>query len=91
MTPRDALEKAISLAGGQTALAEKCTTVHSKPIKQGHIWNWLNRDGGRVPSELVLAVAAGVDWQVSPHQLRPDLYPNEADALPGGLAATDAA
>lgn len=36
----------------------------------------------KVPGELVVRVSKAVDWQVTPHELRPDLYPNPADGLP---------
>ena len=67
----EALEKAVELAGGQTALAE------SIGVKQTHIWNWLNRDK-RVPAERVIAVEQATDGRVSRHSLRPDIYPVDA-------------
>lgn len=72
-----ALERAIKIAGGQRALATACG------VKQGHIWNWLNRDK-KVPADLVIPVARATDYQVTPHQLRPDIYPNKTDAIPPG-------
>ncbi len=66
-----ALEKAVELVGGQTALAA------SIGVKQTHVWNWLNRDK-RVPAERVIAVEEATDGQVSRHELRPDIYPVEA-------------
>lgn len=39
-----------------------------------------------VPSERVLAVCAATGWRVTPHQVRPDLYPNPNDALPPGVS-----
>lgn len=35
-----------------------------------------------VPAEHVLPIAAATGWQVTPHELRPDLYPNPTDGLP---------
>lgn len=35
-----------------------------------------------VPAEHVLAVCELVGLKVTPHQIRPDLYPNPGDALP---------
>ncbi|WP_018694235.1 helix-turn-helix domain-containing protein [Algicola sagamiensis] len=62
----DPLEKAIQKVGSQTALAK----VLNK--KQGHVWNWLNRDK-KVPAEMVIPIekVSGV----SRHELRPDIYP----------------
>ncbi|KMJ26826.1 hypothetical protein ABT73_09670 [Salmonella enterica subsp. enterica serovar Typhimurium] len=31
------------------------------------------------PSQLVVRVARAIDWKVTPHELRPDLYPNPTD------------
>ncbi|GER63374.1 hypothetical protein CSC35_0139 [Enterobacter hormaechei] len=36
----------------------------------------------KIPGELVLKVSKAVDWQVTPNELRPDLYPNPKDGLP---------
>lgn len=75
-TPRyPALARAIALAGGQSALAQRLGSTQSV------IWTWANRDR-RVRAEQVIPVAAAVDWQVTPHELRPDLYPHPSDGLP---------
>lgn len=76
MTP---LEKTIQLVGGQTALAK------SVKVKQGHIWHWLNKSDGQVPPKMVLSVSRATGWQVTPHELRPDIYPNPDDGLPVSL------
>lgn len=72
------LEKAIRLAKGQTALAN----LIGKNVKQPHVWNWLHRDGGIVPPEHVLPIAKGLEWQITPHELRPDIYPHPLDGMP---------
>jgi DNA-binding transcriptional regulator YdaS (Cro superfamily) len=36
----------------------------------------------KVPGELVLKVSKALEWKVTPHELRPDLYPNPTDGLP---------
>ncbi|MCI1034072.1 transcriptional regulator [Raoultella terrigena] len=36
----------------------------------------------KVPGELVLKVSKAVEWQVTPHEIRPDLYPNPTDGMP---------
>lgn len=36
----------------------------------------------RVPPARVIAVCEAVDWAVTPHQLRSDIYPNPTDGLP---------
>lgn len=38
---------------------------------------------GRVPdAAAVLKLAAATGWKVTPHDLRPDIYPNPTDGLP---------
>lgn len=75
------LEKVVNLVGGQLALADELA-VESKSIKQAHIWNWLNKTKLGVPAEQVINVCKCVDWQVTPHELRPDIYPHPHDGLP---------
>ena len=67
------LRKAIHLAGGITILARKIG------LHKTAIYHW-----GECPAERVLAVAEATEWKVTPHELRPDLYPNEQDAMPHG-------
>jgi DNA-binding transcriptional regulator YdaS (Cro superfamily) len=68
----DGLRAAIEAAGGQAALARTLAERTGEPIRQGHIWAWLNRSR-RVPAEMVLHVEAVTG--VARHQLRIDLYP----------------
>lgn len=42
-------------------------------------------------AERVLSMAQATGWHVTPHHLRPDLYPNPTDALPAVVAACVAA
>lgn len=65
------LLRAVNYAGGQAALARLIGT------SQGHVWNWLHREG-RVPAEYVLKIEAAVKGTVTRTELRPDLYPHEA-------------
>ena len=58
------IEKAISLAGSQSALAR------SIGLKQGHVWYWLKI--GRIPAERVTAVEKVTG--ISRHELRPDVF-----------------
>lgn len=48
-------------------------------ITKGAVCQW-----DQVPAERVIDVAEATDWKVTPHQLRPDIYPNPSDALPPG-------
>ena len=64
-----ALERAVSLAGSQTALAKGIG------VSQQRVWSWLNRskktgEGKSIPIEKF------TDGKVTRHQLRPDHYPD---------------
>lgn len=39
-------------------------------------------DPSRIPAEYVLPLAKASEWALTPHTLRPDLYPNPTDAMP---------
>jgi DNA-binding transcriptional regulator YdaS (Cro superfamily) len=66
---REALEQAIEIVGGQTALGRVCGK------KQGTVWYWLHRCDGRVPAETVLVIEQATGGVVPRHALRPDIYP----------------
>lgn len=72
MTPLQALEKAVSVIGGQTETAAVC----GEPVKQGHVWNWLNRDGG-LPAKHAMKVQRATIKKgdaVYAHELCPDVF-----------------
>ncbi|EMH0546642.1 YdaS family helix-turn-helix protein [Enterobacter hormaechei] len=69
-----AIDKAITKAGTASRLA-KLLTVSAMTIS-----HWRNRYKGVVPADRVLQIY-GVTG-VTPHELRPDLYPNPTDGLP---------
>jgi DNA-binding transcriptional regulator YdaS (Cro superfamily) len=68
----EGLRAAIEAAGGQAALARTLAERTGEPVRQGHIWAWLNRSR-RVPAEMVLHIEAVTG--VPKHRLRMDLYP----------------
>jgi DNA-binding transcriptional regulator YdaS (Cro superfamily) len=70
-----ALEQAIVIAGGQTALAEKLSDLTGKKVGQSMISMWLYR--GRVPPEWVILVETAVNGKVTRCDIRPDLYPRD--------------
>ena len=67
----NALEKAIEIAGGQSALGRLIDR------DQKAIWAWINTTQ-KVPAEDVLKIEEAVKGQVSRHELRPDVYPKSA-------------
>lgn len=76
--------KAIELAGGQAKLAREIRyRMPGSRIGQVTVWGWLNNVKAEVPpAEVVLAIADALEWRITPHELRPDLYPNPQDAMP---------
>lgn len=68
------LDKAIGIAGSATKLAELLSTSVM------NVSHWKNRNRGRVPQARVLTIFRATG--VTPHELRPDLYPNPTDGLP---------
>jgi len=50
MTPVEALQCVVEAFGGQSALAKAISKRTGRNIKQQHVWNWLNRDGGLPPA-----------------------------------------
>ncbi|MEQ4782930.1 transcriptional regulator [Enterobacter hormaechei] len=68
------LDKAISFAGTASKLA---AMLGIKPMS---VSRWKNRYQGAVPAERVLPIY--ILTGVTPHELRPDLYPNPTDGLP---------
>ncbi len=73
-TTMNGLTKAIKSAGTATNLA---TMLGIKPMS---VSRWKNRYQGVVPADRVLQIYAATG--VTPHELRPDLYPNPSDGLP---------
>lgn len=59
-------------------------------VTQGMVHQWL-RNIRRVSSEKVIPVARATNWQVTPHELRPDIYPNPSDGLPAEVAEGEGA
>lgn len=62
-----ALNRAIEVLGGQSALARACG------VKQGHVWHWLNKSR-KVPGDYVLTIEAATNGAVTRYELRPDIF-----------------
>lgn len=80
-------EAAIKAAG--RSLSEVARRFGFKSTQS--VANWVIN--GQVPSERVLQLCELGGWVVTPHQLRPDIYPNPKDGMPGNdsQATTSAA
>lgn len=81
---KDILKKAVELAGGQAHLARGIRErIPGSKICQTHVYGWLNIVKIEVPPpDVVLAIADFLEYRITPHQLRPDIYPNPDDAMP---------
>ncbi|EEU4016615.1 helix-turn-helix domain-containing protein [Escherichia coli] len=49
-------------------------------LPQQVVSRWAN--GQQVPASRVLQLCEIMAWEVTPHELRPDIYPNPTDGLP---------
>ncbi|MDP3135930.1 MAG: YdaS family helix-turn-helix protein [Burkholderiaceae bacterium] len=85
---KETLQQAVDLAGGQAQLGRGIRErIEGSKVGQVHVWDWLNSAKMEVPpAEVVLAISDFLDYRITPHQLRPDLYPNPLDALPAFCA-----
>lgn len=83
---KQALQKAVAIVGGQVRLAEAIRArIPGSKINQPHISGWLNSVKMEVPpAETVIAICESCGWQITPHELRDDIYPNADDGLPAG-------
>jgi hypothetical protein len=78
------LQKAVDLANGQTELARGIRVqIPGSKIGQVTVWGWLNGKRKDVPpADVVIPICAFLDWQITPHELRADIYPNPLDGMP---------
>lgn len=81
---KENLKKLIDLIGGQSALASSLKS-ETRPVTQAHVWKWLNTTVDGIPAEHVIKACEAIGWEVTPHELRPDLYPHPQDGLPDHL------
>lgn len=78
------LIKVVQLAGGQVAMANRIRAIlPNTKVTQAFVWKWLNSPSDNTPpSEWVIPICQAVEWEVTPNELRPDIYPNPTDGLP---------
>jgi DNA-binding transcriptional regulator YdaS (Cro superfamily) len=83
---QNSLDKIITLlgTGGQSKLAD-CLKTERDPVSQAHVWKWLNTTVNGIPEKHVIKACSAVNYQVTPHELRPDIYPHPDDGLPEHL------
>lgn len=51
-------------------------------VSQQTVFKWLNR---RVPAERVIPLCELLNWEITPHELRPDLHPTPISGIPEGV------
>ncbi|EJZ7014671.1 helix-turn-helix domain-containing protein [Salmonella enterica] len=54
-------------------------------ISQPAARKWLHSS---LPPGRVIPLSEKMGWEITPHELRPDLYPNPTDGLPPEIQAT---
>lgn len=78
------IRDAVDLCGNQPNLVRRIMAKHPHlKIMPSYLFAWIKADReDRPPAEYVLPIAEAVDWQITPHQLRTDLYPHPCDGMP---------
>lgn len=67
MNKNPLIQKACTLAGGQSALARQLS------ISQGLVWQWLNGKQA-VTAERCVAIESATEGAITRHDLRPDVF-----------------
>lgn len=84
-----ALERAIDTMGGQAAMARTLAERTGKPIRQGHVWAWINRTK-KVPPEIAPHIEAATEEKgkrVGREELCPNFpWGSRADSTPTAAA-----
>ncbi|MGB3389482.1 MAG: YdaS family helix-turn-helix protein [Pseudaminobacter sp.] len=68
MEKQSALQRAVKLAGGQSALAAKIRRA------QGHVYYWLHHAKAGVPADAAIDIEVALSGAITRHDLRPDLF-----------------
>lgn len=73
-------EKAVLTVGSISAVSRE---FEFKSVQS--VANWIINN--QVPADRVIQLCSLGKWKVTPHELRPDIYPNSSDGLPVTFAA----
>lgn len=76
---RSRLRSAVS----QRAIA-KALGISPQAVNQ-----WFSKSA--IPPRYVLPICEMTGWKIVPHEVRPELYPNETDGIPENIALSDSA
>lgn len=69
----DELKRIIKAQGGTGVVSRRMG------VKQARLCNWIGRKS--VPPHRIIPLCRALFWAVTPHQLRPDLYPHPTDGM----------
>jgi DNA-binding transcriptional regulator YdaS (Cro superfamily) len=76
------LIEATMLVGSQSKLARAVRRLGGSPdLSQQGISHWIAKRTG-CPASAAIYVAAATDWQITPHELCPDAFPEWVDVIP---------
>jgi len=73
-------EKAVLTVGSLSSVSRE---FEFKSVQS--VANWIINN--QVPADRVIQLCSLGNWAVTPHELRPDIYPNSTDGLPETVAA----
>lgn len=79
-TPHQDVAEALDMLGGDSAVARLLN------VRPWAISKWRRA----IPPGRVLWLAEQTGWRKTPHQLCPEIYPNETDGIPPGMQVDDA-
>jgi len=67
---------------GLNVIAQRMTVTAQR------VCNWRTRG---IPGDQVVAFCRAANWEITPHEINPDLYPNPHDGIPTDLRNQEAA
>lgn len=62
-----------------SVIATRMTEYVGREYSLYRVSNWRNRG---IPDLEIIPFCRAIEWKVTPHELRPDLYPHPDDGLP---------
>ena len=84
--PSNPVYRAVTLLGGYITAAEKLSEVTGRTYTKHAVRKWFQ---SRLPADVVVPIVLLLDGEMSPHDLRPDIYP-DPNWMPPGMTRTGA-
>lgn len=72
------------------ATTTQAAVAREMGVTPGMVSHWVTDRRG-IAAEWVLKLCALSDWRMTPHEVRPDIYPNPSDGLPASRSTAEAA